>query len=75
MIPRIAALAVNGFREARRNRITVVVAAFEVLFLYRELVDAITPWMAQQGFNLGIVGTLALAFAGWLGAIQRSALS
>jgi hypothetical protein len=38
-----------------------------VLFLYRELVDAITPWMAQQGFNLGIAGTLGLAFAGWLG--------
>jgi hypothetical protein len=47
--------------------IEVVVAMFEVLFLYRELVDAITPWMAQQGFNLGIVGTLAIAFAGWLG--------
>jgi hypothetical protein len=47
--------------------IEVVVAMFEVLFLYRELVDAITPWMAQQGFNLGIVGTLGVAFAGWLG--------
>ena len=47
--------------------IEAVVAMFEVLFLYRELVDAITPWMAQQGFNLGLGGTLALAFAGWLG--------
>ena len=47
--------------------IEIVVAMFEVLFLYRELVDAITPWMAQQGFNLGLVGTLVLAFAGWLG--------
>jgi hypothetical protein len=47
--------------------IEVVVAMFEVLFLYRELVDAITPWMAQQGFNLGLVGTLAVAFSGWLG--------
>jgi hypothetical protein len=47
--------------------IELVVAMFEVLFLYRELVDAITPWMAQQGFNLGIGGTLAIAFAGWLG--------
>jgi hypothetical protein len=47
--------------------IELVVAMFEVLFLYRELVDAITPWMAQQGFNLGIVGVLTLAFAGWLG--------
>jgi hypothetical protein len=47
--------------------IELVVAMFEVLFLYRELVDAITPWMAQQGFNLGIVGTLAVAFGGWVG--------
>jgi hypothetical protein len=47
--------------------IELVVAMFEVLFLYRELVDAITPWMSQQGFNLGIVGTLALAFGGWVG--------
>src|SRR5215210_6904747 len=47
--------------------IEAVVAMFEVLFLYRELVDAITPWMAQQGFNLGIGGTLAIAFFGWLG--------
>jgi hypothetical protein len=44
-----------------------VVAMFEVLFLYRELVDAITPWMAQQGFDLGLAGTLLLAFGGWLG--------
>jgi hypothetical protein len=47
--------------------IEIVVAMFEVLFLYRELVDAITPWMAQQGFNLGIAGVLGLAFSGWLG--------
>jgi hypothetical protein len=47
--------------------IELVVAMFEVLFLYRELVDAITPWMAQQGFQLGIVGVLSLAFAGWVG--------
>ncbi len=47
--------------------IEMVVAMFEVLFLYRELVDAITPWMAQQGFDLGLAGTLLLAFGGWLG--------
>jgi hypothetical protein len=47
--------------------IELVVAMFEVLFLYRELVDAITPWLAQQGFNLGIAGTLTLAFSAWLG--------
>ncbi|OLC70346.1 MAG: hypothetical protein AUH78_21315 [Gemmatimonadetes bacterium 13_1_40CM_4_69_8] len=43
------------------------VALFEVLFLYRELVDAITPWLAQQGVQLGVVGTLGLAFFAWVG--------
>src|SRR6267378_466928 len=43
------------------------VALFEVLFLYRELVDAITPWLAQQGFVLGIFGTIGLAMFAWVG--------
>src|SRR3970282_412959 len=43
------------------------VALFEVLFLYRELVDAITPWLAQQGFTLGVFGTLGLAMFAWVG--------
>jgi hypothetical protein len=43
------------------------VALFEVLFLYRELVDAITPWLAQQGFTLGIFGTIGLAMFAWVG--------
>jgi hypothetical protein len=43
------------------------VALFEVLFLYRELVDAITPWLAQQGFTLGIVGTIGLSLFAWVG--------
>jgi hypothetical protein len=47
--------------------VEIAVAAFEVLFLYRELVDAITPWLAAQGFQLGIVGTIVLGFGGWLG--------
>ncbi len=47
--------------------VEVTVAMFEVLFLYRELVDAITPWLAQQGVQLGVVGTLALAFFAWVG--------
>src|SRR5207245_5954624 len=34
--------------------VELAVALFEVLFLYRELIDAITPWLAQQGFQLGI---------------------
>jgi hypothetical protein len=43
---------------------------FEVIFLYRELIDAITPWIAQQSggeVQLGIGATLGLASFGWLG--------
>ena len=43
---------------------------FEVVFLYRELIDAITPWIAQQSggsVQLGLGATLALASFGWLG--------
>src|SRR5213082_1602212 len=34
--------------------VELAVALFEVLFLYRELIDAITPWLAQQGYQLGV---------------------
>jgi len=47
--------------------VEITVALFAVLFLYRELIDAITPWLAQQGIELGVVGTLGLAFLGWTG--------
>ncbi|HKI94632.1 MAG TPA: hypothetical protein VJ992_05020 [Gemmatimonadales bacterium] len=43
---------------------------FEVTFLYRELIDAITPWIAQQtggDVQLGLVSTIALAAFGWVG--------
>jgi hypothetical protein len=43
---------------------------FEVIFLYRELIDAITPWIAQQSggeVQLGIGAVLAFASFGWLG--------
>lgn len=43
---------------------------FEVIFLYRELIDAVTPWIAQQSggeVQLGIVAVLSLASFGWLG--------
>lgn len=43
---------------------------FEVIFLYRELIDAVTPWIAQQSggeVQLGIVPVLAFACFGWLG--------
>src|SRR6266704_1961554 len=41
---------------------------FEVMFLYRELIDAITPWISSQtGFQLGFFSTLTLASFGWVG--------
>jgi hypothetical protein len=43
---------------------------FEVVFLYRELIDAITPWVAQQTggqIQLGLTSTLLLAGFGWVG--------
>src|SRR5437667_4644417 len=47
--------------------VEITVAWFEVLFLYRELIDAITPCLAQQGIEPGVVGTLGRAFLGWTG--------
>lgn len=42
----------------------------EVMFLYREFVDALVPWFAQHSggqFELGLAGMLAIASAAWLG--------
>jgi len=50
--------------------VELFVMFFEVMFLYRELVDAITPWIAQQTgerFRMGIGFTLSLATFGWAG--------
>ena len=51
--------------------IVELVAMFvEVVFLYREFVDALVPWFAQHtsgNFELGIFGTLAIAGVTWLG--------
>ncbi|MEJ2237528.1 MAG: hypothetical protein P8X82_04460 [Gemmatimonadales bacterium] len=50
--------------------VELFVMFFEVIFLYRELIDAITPWIAQQtneGLQLGLVATLLLASFGWVG--------
>lgn len=47
-----------------------VALVFEVLFLYREFVDAITPWFAQhagEDFKLGIVPILLIASLVWAG--------
>jgi hypothetical protein len=48
--------------------VEVFVMFFEVLFLYREMVDALTPWIAQQtGTHMGIWFTISLATFGWIG--------
>ncbi len=49
--------------------IEVVVLFVEVFFLYREFVDSLVPWFAQysENFELGIVGTLAIACFVWFG--------
>jgi hypothetical protein len=48
--------------------VEIFVMFFEVMFLYREAIDALTPWMVQQtGVRLGFWLTFALAAAGWAG--------
>lgn len=50
--------------------VELFVMFFEVLFLYREFVDAIIPWIAQQTggkVQMGIVFTLSMATFGWVG--------
>lgn len=50
--------------------VEVFVMTFEVMFLYRELVDALSPWIAQQTgeqFRPGLGFTLSLATFGWMG--------
>lgn len=65
--------AVNSRQIGTIIQMVVVETAvmfFEVMFLYRELIDAITPWIAQQTggqLQLGLVATLGLASFGWVG--------
>lgn len=49
--------------------IEAVVLFVEVLFLYREFVDALVPWFAQYSsdFELGVGGTIAIACFVWFG--------
>jgi hypothetical protein len=50
--------------------VELFVMFFEVMFLYRELVDAITPWIAQQTggqVRMGLAFTLTVATFGWIG--------
>ena len=59
--------AVRNRRVSEIIQMTLVESAvmfFEVIFLYRELIDAVTPWIAQQSageVRLGLVSTLLLA--------------
>ena len=75
----------SSFTEAVKSRdwATIVkigvvesVAMFvEIVFLYREFVDALVPWFAQHTsgkFELGIGGTLAIAGMVWLGVRSLS---
>jgi hypothetical protein len=50
--------------------VELFVMIVEVVFLYRELVDAITPWLAQQSggeFRLGVTGVLLISSMAWIG--------
>src|SRR6266568_643905 len=50
--------------------VEMFVMFFEVMFLYRELVDAVTPWIVQQtgdSFHPGLFFTLGVAAFGWIG--------
>jgi hypothetical protein len=58
----------NWGRIVEMAVVELTVMFFEVMFLYRELIDAITPWIAQQtGAQLGLWSTVALASIGWMG--------
>ncbi len=66
-----AALKSRDWPTIVKIGIVELVAMFvEVVFLYREFVDALVPWFAQHAngnFDLGIAGTLAIAGVTWLG--------
>jgi hypothetical protein len=48
--------------------IETLVMFFEVMFLYREFIDAVSPWIARDaGIRLGFWSAMALASLGWLG--------
>lgn len=49
--------------------IEIIVLLVEVLFLYREFVDALIPWFAMyaEDFQIGILGILAISTFVWFG--------
>ncbi|MFQ5651257.1 MAG: hypothetical protein ACE5IY_15065 [bacterium] len=58
----VAAIAGIGVVE-------IIVLLVEVVFLYREFVDALVPWFAQysENFELGVFWTLAISTFVWFG--------
>ena len=69
----VLATAVRQRKVSDMVQMVIVESAvmfFEVMFLYREMIDAITPWIAQQTggeVRLGLAATLFLASFGWMG--------
>jgi hypothetical protein len=48
--------------------VQLLVMFFEVMFLYREFIDAISPWIARDaGIRVGFWAAMVMASAGWLG--------
>jgi hypothetical protein len=49
--------------------IEIIVLLVEVVFLYREFVDALVPWFAQysENFEMGMFWTLAISCFAWFG--------
>lgn len=49
--------------------IEIIVLMVEVVFLYREFVDSLVPWLAQysEDFELGVFWTLAISAFAWFG--------
>lgn len=67
---------VEAIRKKERGNIIkmvvveIAVMLFEVLFLYREFVEALAPFLAQMSggsFRLGGFGIIVIASAAWLG--------
>lgn len=49
--------------------VEIIVLLVEVMFLYREFVDALVPWLAQysENFDLGIGGIIGISTFVWFG--------
>jgi hypothetical protein len=66
----------EAFKSRQINKIIQIgifeafVFGFEVMFLYREFVDALVPWFAQHSsgeFRMGIIGILSISAFAWMG--------